>query len=126
MHEQERRAGVSQGAVSRLEGARGLAIPMLIVFKTNAALVRELRRLDPTGAGAELREALGLQDALMPAARALEIGEPALVEDPQLGELIGLYHDIPTRYREGLLTLMRTMVAGLKVLPLVLAALLSS
>jgi len=119
-----RRAGISQGAVSRLEGARGLAIPMLIVFKTNAALVRELRRLDPTGAGPELREALGLQDALMPASGALAGGEPALVEDAQLADLIGLYHDTPTRYRQGLLALMRTMVMGLKVLPLAIAALL--
>src|SRR5206468_4806745 len=50
-----RLAGVSQGAVSRLETARGLATPLLIVLKINAALMRELRRVDPSFLSADPR-----------------------------------------------------------------------
>src|SRR5262249_11891184 len=42
-----RAAGVSQGAVSRLEAGRGLATPMLVILKINLALRRAIRTLDP-------------------------------------------------------------------------------
>jgi len=108
-----RRAGVSQGAVSRLETARGLATPMLIVFKTNAALLRELRRLDPLLEGPGLRDALALQAVLAPPVGAAGSDAP-LAEDRQLEELIRLYREIPVRRRTGLIGVLRTMVAGLK------------
>src|SRR5256886_16048036 len=42
-----RLAGVSQGAVSRLEAGRGLATPMLVILKINLALTHRLRAVDP-------------------------------------------------------------------------------
>ena len=41
-------AGVSQGAISRLEAGRGLATPLLVVVKINVALRHALRGLDST------------------------------------------------------------------------------
>ncbi|TMB05432.1 MAG: helix-turn-helix domain-containing protein [Deltaproteobacteria bacterium] len=43
-----RLAGVSQGAVSRLEAGRGLATPLLVLMKINVPLLRALRGLDPS------------------------------------------------------------------------------
>src|SRR5262245_48335111 len=40
-------AGVSQGAVSRLENGRGVATPLLVVTKVSAALRTALGRVDP-------------------------------------------------------------------------------
>ena len=51
-------AGVSQGAVSRLEAGRGLATPMLVVLKINLALTHALRRVDPTLLNDELKRVL--------------------------------------------------------------------
>src|SRR5215470_3326809 len=36
-------AGVSQGAISRLEAGRGLATPLLVVMKINIAVIHALR-----------------------------------------------------------------------------------
>jgi|SRR5581483_3556675 len=119
-----RLAGVSQGAVSRLETARGLATPMLIVLKISAALVHELRRLDPAILSPELRKAIELQAALGPTGAALSFEEQRRAEDPQLEELVGLYRQAAVRHRSGLLSVVRAMIAGLKVAsPLVLLSL---
>ena len=53
-----RLAGVSQGAVSRLEAGRGLATPLLVLMKINVPLVSALRRLDPSILNDELRRML--------------------------------------------------------------------
>jgi transcriptional regulator with XRE-family HTH domain len=108
-----RLAGVSQGSVSRLEIGRGLATPLLIVLKINAALVRELQRIDPAILSPELREALELQSALCPTRGALAFQEVPLAEGPELEELVRLYRASPERHRSGLVSVLRAMVAGL-------------
>lgn len=115
-----RLAGVSQGAVSRLETARGVATPLLIVLKTNAVLAREIRRLDPSLLSSELREAVDRQAALNPIGGEAGAGDLPLAEDPQLEEIVRLYRKTPARHRPGLLSVLRTMVAGLKTAPVVL------
>src|SRR5881628_3669407 len=55
-----RLAGVSQGAVSRLEAGRGLATPMLIVLKVHLVLARALDQLDPALIDDQMRESLAL------------------------------------------------------------------
>src|SRR4029078_3091732 len=42
-----RAAGVSQGAVSRLEGGRGLSTPFVGIMKITLALAHALKELDP-------------------------------------------------------------------------------
>jgi transcriptional regulator with XRE-family HTH domain len=107
-----RLAGVSQGSVSRLEIGLGLATPLLIVLKITAALVRELRRLDPAILSPELREALELQSALAPTRGALGFKEVPLTEGPELEELVRLYRESPARHRAGILSVLRAMVSG--------------
>jgi len=109
-----RAAGVSQGAVSRLEIARGLATPLLVVLKINAALARELRRLDPHMLSPELREAVELQSTLVPKRGVLGFTELPLAEDRGLEEMVLLYRASPARHRQSLLSVLRAMVSGLK------------
>jgi transcriptional regulator with XRE-family HTH domain len=109
-----RLAGVSQGAISRLETARGLATPLLIVVKINTVLAHELRRLDPTLLSAELREAVELHGALTASGSALGLGDLQLADDPQLEEIVRLFRETPERHRPGALSVLRAMVAGLK------------
>src|SRR5437867_6811998 len=55
-----RLAGVSQGAVSRLEAGRGLATPMLVVLRVQLVLVSALRAFDPAMLDEQLRASLDL------------------------------------------------------------------
>jgi hypothetical protein len=108
-----RSSPVSQGVVSRLEIARGLATPLLVVLKINAALARELRRLDPTILSPGLREAVDRQTALVSTGGILGSAELPLAEDRDLEELVRLYRSAPARHRPGLLSVLRAMVAAL-------------
>ena len=59
-----RTAGVSQGAVSRLEAGRGLGTPLLVILKVRLALTRALVRrpeLREDGPGARSASRLGLR-----------------------------------------------------------------
>jgi transcriptional regulator with XRE-family HTH domain len=47
-------AGVSQGAISRLETGRGLATPLLVVLKTAIALRDAALRVDPAAMPQEM------------------------------------------------------------------------
>jgi transcriptional regulator with XRE-family HTH domain len=109
-----RLAGVSQGAVSRLETARGLATPLVVVLKINLALAGALRRIDPTILDADLRRALDLQEALGPAPRVPRPTAAPVTSDPRIETLIGLYRETPERHRDRLLAIMRAAVTGLK------------
>jgi transcriptional regulator with XRE-family HTH domain len=109
-----RLAGVSQGAVSRLEIARGLATPLMIVMKINLALAGELRKLDQAILDPDLRRPLDIQDALRSPERALRPEAIQLLSDPHFTTLVRLYRETPERRREGLLAIMSTVAAGLK------------
>src|SRR5215475_12618112 len=77
-------AGVSQGAVSRFEGGRGLATPLLVVMKVNAALRRGVSAVDHDVLSEDARrlfsfEAYGLQENPDAA--------PPITKEPELEEL---------------------------------------
>src|SRR6476646_2563227 len=59
-------AGVSQGAVSRLEAGRGLATPLLVVLRIHRTLHRALRAIEPSLLNEPLRRALEFDDVLTP------------------------------------------------------------
>src|SRR5947208_7263965 len=61
-----RLAGVSQGAVSRLEAGRGLATPMMVVLKVHRVLTRALHAFDPAIPDDEVRAMLGLESLITP------------------------------------------------------------
>jgi transcriptional regulator with XRE-family HTH domain len=114
-----RRAGISQGAVSRLEGGRGMATPFLVIVRVNVALARALGARDASTLSDELREYVHHTEFLtMPP----ETGEPngtpvsehALTTDPEGEELVRLYRQVPPRARARLLSVVRTAVDALR------------
>ena len=103
-----RTAGVSQGAVSRFEGGRGLATPLLVVMKVNAALRSAVSIVDRDLLSDDARGLL-LMDANLPD----DDGGSPITKDPELEELVRLYHDLPERQRQRLLAVVRATAAAL-------------
>jgi len=107
-----RRAGVSQGAVSRLEMARGLATPLLIVVKINLVLARELGNLDQTILDAD--RTLDIRDALRSLEKTLRPDAPRPTSDRDFTALVRLYRETPAARREGLLAIVKATAAALQ------------
>jgi transcriptional regulator with XRE-family HTH domain len=103
-------AGVSQGAVSRFEGGRGLATPLLVVMKVNAALRKAVSAMDSDMLSDDARNLLLLNER-MPGWN--DSAPPAITKDPELEELVRLYRDLPERQRQRLLTVVRATAAAL-------------
>ena len=103
-------AGVSQGAVSRFEGGRGLATPLLVVMKVNAALRSGVSAVDRDILSEEARSLL-LPNEQVPGWSAA--APPPITKDPDLEELVRLYRDLPERQRQRLLTVVRATVTAL-------------
>jgi transcriptional regulator with XRE-family HTH domain len=103
-------AGVSQGAVSRFEGGRGLATPLLVVMKVNAALRSGVSTMDGEMLSEDARNLLLLNERV-PGWN--ESAPPPITKDPELEELVRLYRDLPERQRQRLLTVIRATAAAL-------------
>jgi transcriptional regulator with XRE-family HTH domain len=103
-------AGVSQGAVSRFEGGRGLATPLLVVMKVNGALRKAVSSMDTDMLSDDARNLLLLNER-MPGWN--DSAPPAITKDPELEELVRLYRDLPERQRQRLLTVVRATAAAL-------------
>jgi DNA-binding XRE family transcriptional regulator len=101
-----RLAGVSQGAVSRLEMGRAVHSPLIVVMKVNAAMRRALSALDPKLLSPETRRLMDVPARGVPhdAARFEEL---PLTPDPLLTDLVGLFWQVPSRNRQKLVELMR-------------------
>ena len=108
-----RRAGVSQGAISRLEGGRGLATPLLVVVKLNVAMRRALAGYDPELLSPEAREILEKTDLLVPDNGANGFAEYPLAKDEGVEELVRLYRGLPERQRQKLLAVVRATASAL-------------
>ena len=103
-------AGISQGAVSRFEGGRGLATPLLVVMKVNAALRSGVSAMTPDALSIDGRRLLDLEEPVP----GQEEGEaPPIARDPELEELVRLFHDVPERQRQRLLAVMRAAANAL-------------
>jgi transcriptional regulator with XRE-family HTH domain len=105
-------AKVSQGAVSRLETARGLATPLLIVVKINLALVTELRKFDAIVPETDLCRAHGIADLLRGPEGAL--GPDAVLPDQTFAAFVRLFRETAERHREGLLAIVRAACVALR------------
>ncbi len=106
-----RAAGVSQGAVSRLEGGRGLATPLLVVVKLNVAMRRALSAYDPELLSDEARQILNHDDRLIPDGH--RFAEYPMASDAGIEELVHLYRGLPERQREKLLGVVRATATAL-------------
>lgn len=103
-----RRAGVSQGAISRLEAGRGLATPLLVVVKIAGALQQALSTLDQSLLSAEARHLVAEGIRLTPPAAAAGAGgDSPLTSDPTLEEYVQLFHRVPEKRRTTFLTVVR-------------------
>jgi transcriptional regulator with XRE-family HTH domain len=108
-----RLAGVSQGAVSRLEAGRGLATPMLVVLKITLALRAALRDIDPALLNDGLRRVLEIENRISPRIGDVGFDAVPVTKDPALEELVRIYHTLPERRRETLLSVVRAAADAL-------------
>lgn len=98
-------AGVSQGAISRLETGRGLATPLLVVLKTAIALRSAGRRRGP--------EAMPDEMAVLVESLARHVGpqgrydEGDVCIDGDALELVATYRTLPAASRQKLLATAR-------------------
>jgi transcriptional regulator with XRE-family HTH domain len=107
-----RLAGVSQGAVSRLEMGRAVHTPMIAVMKVNAAMRGALSTLDPKTLSKETKQLMEVSDRGVPHDPD-EFESLPLTRDARLSEIVRLFWQVPPRNRDKLVELMRTAVAVL-------------
>jgi transcriptional regulator with XRE-family HTH domain len=107
-----RRAGVSQGAVSRLEMGRAIHTPLLVVMKVNAAMRSALSALDPALLSKETKRLMDVPQRGVPG-NAGEFDSLPLTRDPRLAEVVGLFWRVPPRNRDKLVALLRAAVTVL-------------
>jgi len=109
-----RRAGVSQGAISRLEAGRGLATPLLVVAKIAGALQQALSSLDQGLLSPEARrlvdEGIRLAGPIAPPAGH----DSPLTSDPALEEYVQLFHRVPDKRRGTFLAVVRATAEAVR------------
>jgi transcriptional regulator with XRE-family HTH domain len=109
-----RLAGVSQGAISRLEAGRGLATPLLVVMKLNVALKRAFDQIDPALLSEEARRLREIDERTAPESAGSGFEPVPILRDPGLEELVRLYNELPDRQRQKLLTVIRATTDALR------------
>ena len=102
-----RMAGVSQGAISRLESGRGLATPLLVVVKIGGALQHALATVDQSLLSPEARRMIEEGFRLTPPGPSESPQESPLTSDPALEEYVQLFHRVPDRRRGTVLAVVR-------------------
>jgi transcriptional regulator with XRE-family HTH domain len=117
-----RAAGVSQGAVSRFEGGRGLSTPFVGIMKINLALAHALKRLEPDLLTDEVKrfmkhlEVLRLPDD--PGSPVTPVGphfkKMQLSPNPELVQVIDLYYELPESKRRAFIAVMSATISALR------------
>jgi transcriptional regulator with XRE-family HTH domain len=107
-----RLAGVSQGAISRLENGRGMATPLLVVMKVNEALRAGLSRLDPAHLSPEARRLVDLTGHIASDTGGFASYAPAA--DARSEDLLRLWRSVPERQRDQLLSIVRATATALR------------
>jgi transcriptional regulator with XRE-family HTH domain len=106
-------AGVSQGAISRLEAGRGLATPLLVVMKINVALKHALRGLDENIFSDEFRRLNDIDERIETSSRG-GFKDVDFLKDGKLEEMIRTYQDLPEGQRRTLLSVIRAVSSALR------------
>ena len=106
-------AGVSQGAVSRLEAGRGLATPLLVVVKLNIAMREALATYDPEVLSPEARRIVVETDLHFPEGGHGGFVSYPVARDAGIEELVRRYRALPERQREKLLSVVRATASAL-------------
>ncbi len=106
-------AGVSQGAVSRLENGRGVATPFVVVLKVNGALARELRKLDPSLLDERLQRAIVMHESIAPAVGNDTGDGMPIFRERYFGEVLDLLRSVPERQKPLCVAMVRALVGAL-------------
>ena len=117
-----RAAGVSQGAVSRFEGGRGLSTPFVGIMKINLALAHALKELEPDLLTDEVRRFMKHLDVLkLPDDAATPVGPVGpnfkkiqLSTNPELLQVIELYYELPESKRQAFIAVMTATISALR------------
>jgi transcriptional regulator with XRE-family HTH domain len=104
-------AGVSQGAVSRLEAGQALATPFVVVLGIQRVLTLHLRNVDPALLDPEILRVIELTELLD---APLGTGPASLTEDGRLERIIREYRAVPDSQRESLVAIVTAAADGLK------------
>jgi transcriptional regulator with XRE-family HTH domain len=107
-------AGVSQGAISRLEAGRGLATPLLVVMKINVALKHALRGLDSTIFSDEFSRLNDIDERIETSPPGADFKDVEFLKDRELEEMIRTYQDLPDGQRRTLLSVIRAVSSALR------------
>jgi transcriptional regulator with XRE-family HTH domain len=109
-----RLAGVSQGAVSRMEGGRAVNTPMIVVMRVNHAMREALARLPPRLLSEESSRLMNVPGRGIPGDAAAFETLP-VAADAELAEIVRLFWGVAPRQRPQLTALVRLaadMLAG--------------
>jgi transcriptional regulator with XRE-family HTH domain len=117
-----RAAGVSQGAVSRFEGGRGLSTPFVGIMKINLALAHALKELEPDLLTDEVRRFMKHLEVLkLPDDAGTPVGPVGpnfkkiqLSPNPELLQVIELYYELPESKREAFIAVMTATISALR------------
>jgi transcriptional regulator with XRE-family HTH domain len=117
-----RAAGVSQGAVSRFEGGRGLSTPFVGIMKINLALAHALKQLEPDMLSDEARRFMKHLEVLkLPDDPGSPVNPPSpnikkwqLSPNPELVKVIELYYDLPESKRQAFIAVMEATISALR------------
>jgi len=110
-----RMAGVSQGAISRLESGRGLATPLLVVVKIGGALQQALAGVDQAMLSPEARRMIEEGFRLTPPASSAVPHDSPLTNDPALEEYVQLFHRVPDKQRGTFLAVVRATAKAVRM-----------
>lgn len=105
-----RRAGVSQGAVSRLEAGRAINAPLVVVMKINAAMRDALQELPSRVLSAESRQIMQVPARGIPGMPD-EFDALGVAEEEPLEQLVQLYWRLPVRLRPRIVEQTRGLVS---------------
>jgi len=108
-HALARRVGVSQAAVSRLEGGRANVMAVPAFLRVIGGLMQGLLALDPTILHDDLRRQLGLYGEIV---KALQEGAPQwgeVAQDPGAEEVLALYLGVARERRVAFIRALKTV-----------------
>jgi transcriptional regulator with XRE-family HTH domain len=105
-------AGVSQGAVSRLEAGRGLATPLHVVVRIYRVLRTGLASVEPSTVSDDLSGAVGAE-RFFALTDDMTVAVTPIVTDSQLETLFGQYRRLPPEKRSTFLKIVSAALGAL-------------
>jgi transcriptional regulator with XRE-family HTH domain len=110
-------AGVSQGAVSRVEAGRGKATPLLTFTKINQVFAKALSELDPSMLSEEAKAMLERARYMAKPVPEQRAQPSPLTLDPAITWFISTYNTLPERGKQGLMSVVRATASSLGTHP---------